>query len=284
MKGMGTFVDELDFLPAVPRHLVELILLLGQPDASLERVVEIIRYDPALAAQVIRLCNSARFGFETPVTDLEEAALRLGFDDILQLATALSAGSLLHPLRQGCASVAREVWQHSVASALVGKLIAQERSESPSLVFTVCLLHDVGKMVFYRNVDIDYGAIWAHAKEKQTSLRAAETAALGFDHAQIGGRLLEKWGFPGEFVEAVRCHHAPLQARENRPLAAYACLASQMAWFMDFRSGLAALDLSGRSEALELAGLEEEAMPHLMVRAYLMVREAAALVELPLTA
>ena len=101
----------------------------------------------------MRLCNSASFAGGSPASDLREATARLGFNEIFQLVVALSTASLMRPQQKGYGIEAGELWQHCVASGIVGKVLAMDREENVSLVFTGCLLHDIGKTVLSRAME-----------------------------------------------------------------------------------------------------------------------------------
>lgn len=277
MLNIDTFLESVEYLPPAPPNLSRLVELLNQDDLDVSEVVEIIQYDPALTAQVMRLCNSAYFGVREPVSDLSEATARLGFREIIQLVTALSTAGLLRAPQKGYSIEAGELWKHSVASALVGKLVAEDRQDNASLVFTACMLHDLGKVVLSRNLETRYQEVLEESQRSQSPMLVVERNVLGFDHAEVGGRLLERWRFPPELVLAVQFHHDPAQAPAHRRLAAYACLGNLVACFMGYGCGHQALALRGRAEALELVGLTGQDIPQWMTRAYDAVRDTQSL-------
>ena len=153
MLTIDAFIQNIDHLPPFPRNLVKLSELQEEPDVNLDQVVALIQYDPALTALVMRLCNSAYFGAAAPASDLHEATTRLRFNAIFQLVVSLGSATLLRPQQQGYDIDAGELWRHSVTAALIGKCIALERNGNPSLVFTACLLHDIGKVVLSQSME-----------------------------------------------------------------------------------------------------------------------------------
>jgi putative nucleotidyltransferase with HDIG domain len=277
MLTIDSFLQSVDYLPPVPRNLNRLIELLNQEDVLLDRVVELIEYDPAMTAQVMRLCNSVHFGGRAPVSDLREAAARVGFNEIFQLVTALSTAALIRPQQKGYGIEAGELWKHCMGAALVGKLIAVDREDNAPLVFTACLLHDIGKVVLSRGLEARYDEVLAETQRTQAPMLVIERSLLGFDHAQVGGRLLERWNFPPDLVSAVRSHHDPSQASSQPRLAAYACLANMVACFMGYGCGHQALALKARTEALDLVGIKGQDIPHYMTRAFYALRDTEAL-------
>lgn len=268
MLTLDALIGNIDSLPPFPRNLVVLTELLDQPDTDVEQVVALIQYDPALTALVMRLCNSAHFGAASPASDLHEATTRLGFNEIFQLVVSLGTAALLRPPQKGYGIETGELWRHSVTAALIGKCIAVERNDNPSLVFTACLLHDIGKIVLSRSLESQYEQVLAETKRCQSPMVVVEQTLLGFDHAEVGGRLLERWQFPPRLVEAVRFHHDPGAAGEHTRFAAYAYLANMLACFMGFGCGHQALAFRSRAEALDLTGTIAEDIPRYMTNAF----------------
>jgi putative nucleotidyltransferase with HDIG domain len=280
MLTLDSFIESIDYLPPMPRNVTSLINLLNRTDIDVDQIVELVQYDPALTAQVIRHCNSAFFG-GAPASDLHEATVRVGYYEILQLVVALSTATLMRPQQKGYGIEAGELWKHSVTAALVGKLMAMDRGADVSLVFTACMLHDLGKVALSRSLEGKYDEVIAETKRSQSPMLVVEQKLLGFDHAEVGGRLLERWNFPAALVQAVRFHHDPAAAPEHGQLAAYAYLANMVACFMGFGCGHQALACQGRAEALDLIGTTPEELPRYMTKAFYAIRDTEALLCFP---
>ena len=268
MLKIDEFIGNTDYLPPFPRNLVRLAELLEQPDVDLDHVAALIEYDPALTTLVMRVCNSAYFGAATPISDLREATLRLGFNEVFQLVVLLSSAALLRPKQPGYGIEADELWRHSVSAGVIGKCLAQALDDNPAQVFTACLLHDIGKVVLSRSLEDKYDQVLAESRRTQSPMLVVEQSLLGFDHAAVGGRLLERWQFGPRLAEAVRCHHDPAGAGEHARLAAYAYLGNMIACFMGFGCGHQALAFRCRAEALDLVGIASEELPRYMTHAF----------------
>ena len=280
MLTLDSFIESIDYLPPMPHNVTALIKLLNRTDIDVDQVVALVEYDPALTAQVIRLCNSAYFG-GAPAADLHEATGRVGYYEILQLVVALSTASMMCPQQKGYGIEVGELWKHSVTTAIVGKFVAADRGADAAVVFTACMLHDLGKVALSRSLEAKYDDVVAETKRCQSPMLMVEQKLLGFDHAQVGGRLLERWNFPPELVQAVRFHHDPAAAPEHAQLAAYAYLANMIACFMGMGCGHEALAFQGRTEALDLIGTTPERIPGYMAKAYYALRDTEALLSFP---
>jgi putative nucleotidyltransferase with HDIG domain len=283
MLSVDQFLDGVRDLPPAPRNLSHLLPLLDQADVEVTQVADIIQFDPALTAQVMRLCNSGYSGSASPATDICEATTRIGFEEIFQIVSALSTAALMRSWSKDRAQRADELWKHSVAAALIGKLIALEHGQKTALVFTACILHDIGKVALARGLEARYDDILTQAESGQTPVFIAERKALGFDHAEVGGRMLERWGFPQQIAAAARFHHEPVLAPEpHRPTAVYACLGNLIAYFMGYGFARATVVVKGQAEALELAGMAPDSIPRLMSRAFECLQDTRNRINLPL--
>ena len=279
MLTIDALIRDIDSLPPFPRNLVALTELLDEPNVDIDQVVALIQYDPALTALIMRLCNSAHFGAASPASDLHEATTRLGFNEIFQLVVSLGTAAVLRPPQKGYGIETGELWRHSVPAALIGKGIAKERNDNPSLDFTACLLHDIGKIVLSRSLEAQYEEVLAETRRCESPMVVVEQTLLGFDHAEVGGRLLERWQFPPRLVAAVRFHHDPGAAGEHTRFAADAYLGNMLACFMGFGCGHQALAFRCRAEALELTGTIAEDIPRYMANAYYALGDLRVLFE-----
>jgi putative nucleotidyltransferase with HDIG domain len=225
-------------------------------------------YDPSLTAASLQLCNSAFFGGANPATDLQEAVSRLGFNRIYQLVCAVSGARALSPAQKGYGIDAGELWKHSVTAAVAGQLMARELGDDENLVFTCCLLHDLGKVVLAHALEHIYATMMEDVEKNQHALIETEKRLLGVQHAEIGGRLLARWKFPSNIVAAVWFHHDPAAANPHQRLAAYVYLANMIAYFIGNGFGHHAFALRGRTEALEILGLKGDDLPRYMIQTY----------------
>ncbi len=73
---------------------MQLLGLFREPDRDVDRIVELIRLEPSLTAEVLNRCNSAVFGRGESATDVFEAVSRLGFYEIYCLVLALVSSQL----------------------------------------------------------------------------------------------------------------------------------------------------------------------------------------------
>ncbi|MGC4082375.1 MAG: HDOD domain-containing protein [Vicinamibacterales bacterium] len=174
-----------------------------------------------MAANVVRLANSAFSASVTTITSLSDAVVRVGTRAVRQLVTASCLTSQLrNPRTYG--SAAREMVDHSIGTAYLAWLVADRVDDDPDAAFLCGLLHDIGKFVILKLAHIDRPVPPAMTEARLTQCIQAR-------HAQVGGRALARWQFADEIRVPVTWHHEPGQAHGHLPQAAIAYAANRLA-------------------------------------------------------
>lgn len=266
MQRLDEYLERVPNLPTSPRILPQLLGLLAEDNVDCERIVELIMYDPSLTAHLLQICNKVAFAGATRVTDVSEAVGRLGFQQTYRLVAVIAGGRSLSPPQEGYGLAEGELWHHSVASAIAAQCVARNLGDDENLPFTAALLHDIGKIVLGCALDETYDNIVRETEERQQSLLDTEMKLLGVQHAEVGGRLLDRWQFPESLVSAVWFHHHPVTAKPYDRLAAIVYLGNVIAYFLGHGYGHQAFAMHGRSEALTLLGLESGDLPRMMIQ------------------
>lgn len=203
--------SSLKSLPSLPELYLEISEALQSPTSSAERIAEIASQDPAIAAKLLQLSNSAYFGFSHKVFSLVEAVQLLGVGVIQSVAMSAPIFSAFQ--RDKCASFPIDrVWEHSVQTGLLGQRIAGQFLNDPLVseqAFCAGILHDIGKIILADGLPGDYAAVMKESRETGVPLCALERKEFQATHAELGGYLLALWGLPIPLVEAVANHHQP---------------------------------------------------------------------------
>ncbi len=210
MKIQREILSGIYDLPSFPAVATRLIALLQNSDTNIQEIVRIIELDPALTARLLRAANSAYWGLPVRVYHAREAILRLGYDRTAQLVIAMTMGPIMNIEVSGYLLGYRDLWQHSVATAVAAECLAiRVKSQNASEAFTAGLLHDVGKLVMNRFVADNHRKLDELTNTSGQSYAEAETQEFSINHAEVGAEILEYWMLPSSIVNAVRYHHEP---------------------------------------------------------------------------
>jgi len=195
--------------PGMPDTSARLLTMLKDQESSAAQIEEILKYDPGMTANILKLTNSAYFGIPTKVSSVRQAIVLLGWKRLLQLVMTMCMSTVMRKPVPGYDLSQGELWMHSVAVSVAAELVVKAlKIPGADEVFTAALLHDVGKLVLGGFVQNDIQQIKAMVA-KGIAFEVAEFIVLGIDHANIGARILEKWSFPADLVNAVGLHHDP---------------------------------------------------------------------------
>ena len=204
--------------PSMPQAVIKLRKLLKEDDVPLNKIENILRQDPGLSANILRLANSAHFGLSFKVGSLKKAVMLLGLKRFEQMAFSAYMEKSMDKAIEGYGLSPGELWLHSILVATTAEAIAKYlKIPDPNEVFIPALLHDMGKLILGSFVKADLKNIQSLVA-KGESWVSAENKIFGTEHAEIGALLLEKWSFPIEIVNSVRWHHDPeyLSSTHNR--------------------------------------------------------------------
>ena len=210
-------IEKVSAFPNMPQTGIKLRALLAEKDVSADEIEKILRHDPGLAANVLRLANSAFFGMSAKVSTLKHAVVLLGVKRFAQIAVGACMNKTMSAAVEGYGLSPGELWMHSIAVSTTAEALAKNRKLAESGdFFTPALLHDLGKLVLAEFVKAELPK-FRDLVAKGVPFIIAEKEVLGTDHAEIGALILSKWRFPGDLINAVRWHHYP-EGLENSNL------------------------------------------------------------------
>lgn len=224
-------LEKIDDLPPLPAVAARVMGMADDDKASAMDLAQVLATDQALTAKLIRISNSAYYGFARRVSTVREAVVMLGFKQVRQVAVG---ASVMNTFKNG--AKADEVfnidlfWGHSVAVAVAAEALAKKtRAARPEDAFTAGILHDIGRLVLRQTMPREFSEAVRTARDTGMPLHATETERTGYAHDDIGRALGERWKFPPHLVEAVRCHHDERLTPENDGLAGVISQAHRLA-------------------------------------------------------
>lgn len=229
-------------LVSPPEVYLRISEVLRNPASTVDDAAESIRHDPNLAAKLLRLVNSSFYArtmravrgrFPAKVDSLSRAVMVVGGRQLATLALGVSVLPLFQDIPPHWANM-QEFWEHSVGCAVAAQTLAVALGrENAEAAFVAGLLHDIGRIVLFKQASTHMAAAMRQAAAARAPLFETERALLGFDHAALGGQLLQKWQFPANLEKMVRYHHdmdEPLFIEEPAIVHVADGLATAMGW------------------------------------------------------
>jgi len=213
---LGKIINEIDTLKPVSYIGNKIMEIVSDPDSSMAEIVEIIKYDQGMTANLLRICNSDYFGLKKEIVSIKQAVAYLGIEKVACLvmvgntARNFKKGHSGYDLNEG------ELWRYSVASALIAQDLAEKRNlKNISLLFTSALLKDIGKVILNTYIKDTFKDIIAMVQNKGLTFIEAEKEIIGIDHAELGAKVAESWHFNELMIHIIRNHHNPEKAPVN---------------------------------------------------------------------
>ena len=205
-------------LPTLPHMAKALNRLIRTPQTSASQIGTLISEDQALTAQVLKVVNSAYYGFPRQINNVTHSIVILGFNKVRDIVLM---SSILDAFRGKTGDFDFvEFWKHSMATAITSDALGNTLSASCAEdAFVAGLLHDIGKLVLATSFPEQFGEALDLADKNNILLRDAELELFGFDHSLVGNMLALKWGFTANLCEAIHHHHNPTIARRSQELA-----------------------------------------------------------------
>ena len=234
-------------LPTLPCFVFELNTLLGATVVDLKRVCKVIRRDPSLTAQVIRVCNSALFGLRRRIFRVEEAAVLMGIE---RLRTMVLTCSLLEfTSAWSDAEQVRAYWLHSFLTATLSERIARWiRYAEPEQAYLAGLLHDVGKLPLMMVLAEEGRGVPKIATINRSGELEQEREYFGLDHCEVGRWMGISWNFFPCHIDVFESHHAPESAMHDPTLVGIVAAADH---FCESRENPAVLETAFAESALD---------------------------------
>jgi putative nucleotidyltransferase with HDIG domain len=203
-------MNKVEQLPPLPQAALRVSRLMEEEDSNADRIAGVIRLDAAFTSHVLRLCNSAAYGFSRRISTVKEAVAILGFATLKSMVYLILAKSALDHAVPGYALDRGALWMNSLSCAVYAKHIAQkEKITDLELAFTGGLLRDIGKIILGDFVGESYGKIEEVAVSARLDYLMAEDKVLSFNHCRAGKHLAERWNLPGNLVQVIQYHHHP---------------------------------------------------------------------------
>lgn len=194
-------------LTTPPNIYFELHKIIERPAYKLDEVAFIIEKDPALTLRLLKMVNSAFYGFPSRISSIKQAISVIGMTEIQNLVLAAVVVDKFSDLPCGIISM-HDFWAKSLHCALIAKGLNSYLKIQPGDAVFVCgLLHDIGQLVFYRRIP-ELARMVALQQQEFTDAEeiSIEEAVIGFNHYQVGAVLTERWQLPEIIVESIRWH------------------------------------------------------------------------------
>jgi HD-like signal output (HDOD) protein len=198
-------------LVSLPEIFYQIEAVINNPRSSAFHLAEVISKDPGLSAKLLKIVNSAFYGFPKQVETISRAVAIVGSDQLHILTLGTSVFALFRDIPLELMNM-EWFWKHSLACGITARLIGSYKN-FPNIerLFISGLLHDLGKLIIFKNQPREAAAALSQTSRFESFHFQAEQTFLGFDHSQVGQALADQWRLPLSLQQAIGGHHEPLK-------------------------------------------------------------------------
>ncbi len=210
-------IENASDLPSLPSVVNEIIRLANSPRTNASDVGSIIEQDQALTTKVLKLVNSAFYGFPGQIKTVQHAVVIIGFNKVKNVVMSASLFDMTKG-RQGRSIDIPQFWLYSLGCAIGARVAIRDLDNNiqPDDAFVAGLIHSLGVIIMDQIFPADYAMVKAVCEEDRITLNQAERKVLGFTSAQVGSWVAEKWRLPKMLNNSIKYSAKPALAREDQ--------------------------------------------------------------------
>lgn len=206
IKDIKEVLDKMPVLPSMPIVVSEALHIIENPKSNINQLSEIISKDISLTTEILKLVNSAYYGFPSQITTINKAMALLGLNKVKSLIMSVAVKPMM------MSYCGKSLWEHSIRCAVGCQLIARSLGAGHTdEAFVTGLLHDIGKTVleiYNKEAVKEINRLVGLGADRLT----AEKMMFGFTHTEAGRELVERWKLPVIIGSSVMYHHNPREA------------------------------------------------------------------------
>lgn len=224
---IDVLLGEIADMQPLPVVAVRVLEIADGQQFSAHELSQAIGADQALTAKVLRLSNSAYYGFPRRITTVRDAVVLLGFRAV---RSATLASCVIDTVPGGKVIDAMQAWRYSMVVGLLAEVLARASKRHQDEAFTAGILHNIGRLALDQHRPAKLAEAKRLAEARGLTAAEAEREVFGFTSSDVGGALALHWNFPPELAAVVAGHQLDLEALPDaHSLSAYVIRARMFA-------------------------------------------------------
>jgi len=239
LTNLRATIEGISSLPTLPVVASRINKLLENPQTTAEEVGKAIAIDPALASKVLKLVNSAFYGFPGKISTITHAIVILGFSTIKNIVLTTS---IFEAFKETNAEKPKfkieDLWLHSIACGAASQCIAKQIGfKDRETCFIAGLIHDIGKTILFLYAPREIQEIIEKSIARDTLFYETEKIACDILHTETGSKLAQHWKLPENLSAPIELHHEPPPDHPYFMISAIVHTADILVRAMDYGNG-----------------------------------------------
>lgn len=264
VKSVQALVKSCGDLASLPSVYERLSAVIRNRKATANDIGKVVSEDPSLTARLLRLVNSAFFGFPSKIETISRAVMVVGTDQLRDLCLATSVIHMFDGIKKQVIDM-QAFWKHSLSTGVAARALAKIHKENNVERFFVAgLLHDIGRLILYVKSGDEMADLIQRSRTENLLLDQLENEFFGYDHCQVGGALITEWNLPESLNAAVLFHHDPSQTKKFTMEALYIHFADIIANALEMGTSGGYFVPPPHTELFQKLNLKVEQIPFLL--------------------
>jgi diguanylate cyclase (GGDEF)-like protein len=206
VDSVKSTIDSSIQIPTLPGIALKILNAVRDENSSFDALAKVVTSDPMIAAKVLKVANSSFYGLTRKVSSIKQAISILGLNTLKNIALSFVVVESMKGLGESSFDF-EHFWKRAVTAAVAAELVSKGIKRKYDEAFVCGLLQDIGIVILYFNKQGEYCKILDEKRTRGVPIDVFERETFGFDHQEVGGAVLEEWGFPPSIVEPIRYHH-----------------------------------------------------------------------------
>ena len=198
-----------DGIPTLPTIVQDIMEVTADPRSGVRDVEKVVEKDQSCSIKLLKLSNSAYYGFSRQITTIKQAIVIIGLEGVKNAAMSLGMAGCFAKGAKGNSDIFPRLWVHSMATATAAQILAKNsKGVSESFAYLSGLIHDFGKVVLLGHFPEEYPRVFHQAKEEKVPIALVEQSELGIDHETVASWIAEAWDLPKTIKDVAKKHHS----------------------------------------------------------------------------
>ncbi len=220
-------IRSVDDFPTLPTIFSALAEVMTDPRSTFSDAANVISRDQASAMKILKVANSAFYGFPGKIDTISQAIFYIGFEEVKNIIITISIWDIFKSSSSHSGFNIVDLWKHSIGVGVASRTIAKTiKAENVENCFIAGIIHDIGKLLFIRYLGNEYIKVIDFACENNLNIRDAESDMLGITHTIAGELIGEKWKMPLNIKNAIRYHYSGMVNGKVHDLSAIVHIAN----------------------------------------------------------
>lgn len=226
MDSKNEIIAKVDEISAMPNITLDLMGLINESGTSISDLEKKVKSDEALAAFILKNCNSPLYGIKSEIKSIFQALTMLGFAKIKSILMYYINKNLYS--LSGKSEIKNKLWRHSISVASFSQAIASQINIDTEEAYLAGLLHDIGKLIIYNAEQEKFELVLTKIEKNGNESYIEETEIFGFNHTEIGSLIMEKWKFADNLIESTQFHHSNINLENKNKFIGVVSFANQI--------------------------------------------------------